>query len=153
MKNSLYISKAVLNISNLKVKMSAKSVIEISEEIINLEKAALEKWGKGDPSGFIEISAEDVVYFDPYLEKRIDNKNELISLYETIRGKIFVDSFELLNPKVQVIGDAAVLTFNYQGYVGEQIHKWNCTEVYAFRKNEWKIIQTHWSLTKPSLTL
>lgn len=38
----------------------------IKELIIGLEKAALTRWGKGDPDGFLEISAPDVVYFDPF---------------------------------------------------------------------------------------
>ena len=45
---------------------------EITTDIIALESAALERWGNGDPSGFLEICAPDVVYFDPYQEKRID---------------------------------------------------------------------------------
>jgi hypothetical protein len=48
-----------------------------------------------------------------------------------------------------VAGDAAVLTFNYVGYVGEEVHRWNCTEVYRRTGDTWRIIQTHWSLTKP----
>ena len=39
----------------------------ISDVIIAMEKAALTRWGNGDPAGFLEISAEDVVYFNPYL--------------------------------------------------------------------------------------
>jgi ketosteroid isomerase-like protein len=37
----------------------------IEKEIIEMEKAALDRWGKGDPSGFLEICSPDVVYFDP----------------------------------------------------------------------------------------
>lgn len=32
--------------------------------IIGMERAALDRWGNGDPGGFLEISAEDVSYFD-----------------------------------------------------------------------------------------
>ena len=41
----------------------------IQSTILGLEKAALDRWCKGDPTGFLEISAPDVVYFDPFLEK------------------------------------------------------------------------------------
>ena len=36
--------------------------INISETIIALEKRALEKWNHGDPSGYLDLSAEDVSY-------------------------------------------------------------------------------------------
>ena len=39
----------------------------ITAKIIAMEKAALDRWGQGDPSGFLEICAPDVVYFDPFI--------------------------------------------------------------------------------------
>ncbi len=102
----------------------------VSEEIIAMEKAALTRWGKGDPSGFLEISAPEVVYFNPYLERRLDGLDALTGDYEALRGTIFFDRFELLNPLVQFVEDMAVLTFNYVSYKDEEPDRWNCTEVY-----------------------
>lgn len=87
--------------------------------IIATERAALDRWGKGDPSGYLEISAPEVVYFDPFLERRLDGLDALTEYYETIRGKIRIDRDEIINPKVQVYGNAAVLTFNYVSYTDE----------------------------------
>jgi ketosteroid isomerase-like protein len=123
---------------------------QIAATIIAMEEAALERWGKGDPSGFLEISAPDVVYFDPSLDKRLDGLDALKELYESLRGKLSVDRYELLNPKVQLCGDCAILTFNYVGTSGGRTYRWNCTEVYRHRNDRWEIIQTHWSFTKPS---
>lgn len=117
-------------------------------QIIAMECAALERWIHGDPSGFLEICAPDIVYFDPYREKRIDGLEALTELYKELWGKIQLDRFELLNPLVQVIGDAAVLTFNYVSYAGETEYRWNCTEVYRRNGDRWQIIQTHWSYTQ-----
>jgi hypothetical protein len=121
---------------------------DIPSTIIAMECAALERWIHGDPSGFLEICAPDVVYFDPYRERRIDGLEALTTLYKEIWGKLQLDRFELLNPLVQVIGDAAVLTFNYVSSVGETETRWNCTEVYRRDGDRWQIIQTHWSYTK-----
>jgi ketosteroid isomerase-like protein len=119
-----------------------------TDTIVAMECAALDRWGKGDPSGFLEICAPDVVYFDPSLEWRIDGRDELSRYYEPIRGKVSIERFELLNPLVQRVGDAAVLTFNYVSYGGnEDAHRWNCTEVYRWSGERWEIIQTHWSYT------
>lgn len=48
--------------------------MDIASEIIALERGALERWCQGDPDGFLEISAPDVVYFDPFLDKRLDGR-------------------------------------------------------------------------------
>ena len=121
---------------------------EITKTIIALESAALECWGNGDPSGFLEISALDVVYFDPYLEKRVDGLEALTQYYKTFWGQVRFDHFELLNPCVQIGSELAVLTFNYVSYTGDKQSRWNCTEVYRRAENHWQIIQTHWSYTR-----
>ena len=82
-------------------------------EVIALETAALKRWLAGDPSGFLEISDEDVVYFDPFLERRLDGLAALTNYYEALRGKISAPRFEIVNPKAQVFADAIVLTFNF----------------------------------------
>jgi len=126
--------------------------VELSAKIIAMEKAALEQWNNGNPSGYLSISAKDVVYFDPFTEQRLDGLDNLTSLYEGIRGKIHVDKYEMANPYVQSVKDMAVLTFNLSSYVGTSVQKWNCTEVYRLESDgTWKIIQTHWSFTKPDI--
>ena len=126
--------------------MSKKADVE--SFILSRERAALDRWGKGDPSGFLEISSPDVVYFDPFLERRLDGLQALAEYYEKLRGQIRIDCDEMIDPKVQVCGETAVLTFNYVSYTGKTQMRWNCTEVYQHRDGRWLIIQTHWSITQ-----
>ncbi len=121
---------------------------QITTEIIALERAALDRWGAGDPSGYLEISAPDVSYFDPFLERRIDGLEALAAWYAPLRGAIHVDRYDMIEPKVLVCGEAAVLTFNLISYSGTTAMHWNCTEVYRLEKEGWQIIQTHWSITQ-----
>ncbi|MFT3926992.1 MAG: nuclear transport factor 2 family protein [Myxococcales bacterium] len=122
---------------------------EVTSTLIEMERAALQRWGNGDPSGYLEISAHDVVYFDPTLEARLNNHDELTRHYDGVRGKISIERHELINPRVQRVGDAAVLTFNYVSHGGnENKMRWNCTEVFRKDPVGWRIISTHWSLTK-----
>lgn len=81
---------------------------DIATTILSLERAALDRWGQGDPSGFLELSSPNVVYFDPFLESRIDGLEALTAYYESLRGKVKVDRYELINPKVQVGKDIVV---------------------------------------------
>lgn len=116
--------------------------------IIAHEQAALALWESGDPSGFLQLAADDVVYFDPFLSQRLDGKAALTTYYEKLRGKIHADHYQMLNPKVQLLGTTAVLTFNFISTNAKGSHYWNCTEVYRQTASGWQIIQTHWSFAK-----
>ncbi|UCF71218.1 MAG: nuclear transport factor 2 family protein [candidate division WOR-3 bacterium] len=127
---------------------------EIEAAIIALERAALDRWGKGDPWGFTELSADEVTYFDTGTEHRVDGIQELRRLYTPREGKIKIERYDMLNPKVQVHGDTAVLTFNLIDHIRTAIEqtdeRWNATEVYCRIDGKWKIIHTHWSYTNIS---
>jgi ketosteroid isomerase-like protein len=130
---------------------SAARDAEVASTVIAMERAALARSDKGDVEGFLEISDDDVVYFDPSLEKPIRGLDELSRYYRRNPDYEHAASSEFLNPKVQVAGDVAVLTFNYVT-TGERSHKvtrWNATEVYRHARKGWQIIHTHWSYTKP----
>ena len=89
-----------------------------------------------------------MVYFDPGLERRIDGLEALTRYYEGLRGQVSLERYELLNPRVLVGSELAVLTFNYVSWSGQAESRWNCTEVYRRRDGHWRIVQTHWSRTR-----
>ena len=116
--------------------------------VIALEQNALRRWCNGDPSGFLEISAPDVTYFDPFIGERLDGFDNLRTYYDGIRGKIFAQRHRMIDPCILEIGKAAILTFrfNSSGSEGAEM-RWNCTEVYRNDPEGWRIVQTHWSFT------
>lgn len=124
---------------------------KIKATIIALEKQALEQWNSGNPDGFIDLSADNVVYIDPAFENKLEGKKALEDYYNSIRGKIKIDLFKMINPVVQLSSEVAVLTYNYEAHRDDQVFKMNCTEVYKSESaNQWKIIHTHWSFVQPS---
>ena len=127
-------------------------VDEVSLEIINMERAALDRWGRGDPDGFLEISAAEVTYFDPFLPEAIHGLKALRQYYAQLRGKIFVESDEMIDPKVQLGGETAILSYRYasRGRSGDEM-RWNATEVYRRGEEGWRIAHTHWSFTQPDV--
>jgi len=117
----------------------------VPELILERERKALDRWGKGDPGGFLAITAPDVTYFDPFQPTRIDGLPALKALYATIRGKIKIEHDEILDPRVQLYGDAAVLSYRFISHGSEGTIRWNCTEVYQCMGGEWSIVHSHWS--------
>src|SRR2546421_9397383 len=85
-----------------------------TNEILLLERAALDRWGKGDPGGFLDLYAADISYFDPVTAKRIDGHQAMADYYRPWFGKIRVARFEMLNPQVVIDGSLALLTYNLE---------------------------------------
>jgi ketosteroid isomerase-like protein len=128
-----------------------------ADTIIAMERAALDRWGLGDPQGYLEIMAPEVTYFDPVQDRRVDGLAAMTTMLESWTGKIQVDRYDLVNPLVQQHGGAALLTFNLVSYrrgadgIERAIAHWNSTEVYARTDAGWRIIHSHWSFVKPEL--
>jgi ketosteroid isomerase-like protein len=128
------------------------------DEILVLEKKAMERWRNGDPWGFVELSADDLIYIDVGLTKPIvglDSFKEYMSQFE---GKINFQRAEFIDPAVVHVGDAVLLTYNFHSSVlseeGEILGQtpWNATEVFFRRNGQWKIVHTHWSYIHHQLT-
>ena len=123
---------------------------DVKAAIIALEKQALELWNSGNPDGFIELSSDDVIYVDPAFEHKIEGKKALEEYYNTIRGKVKIDLYRMIDPVVRLSSDMAVLMYDYEAHRDGQIFKMHCTEVYqSDSSNRWKIIHTHWSFVMP----
>ena len=124
-----------------------------ADQILMLERGALDRWGKGDPSGFLELYAADITYFDPLTAARIDGHQAMENYYRPWVGKIQVARYEMLNPHVIVDGNMALLTYNLVNYITETKglesvgSRWNSTTVYRRGGNTWKAIHSHWSFT------
>lgn len=124
--------------------------------IVALERAALDRWGKGDPQGYLDTYAPEITYFDPVGERRVDGLPAMQALYHPLTGKIRIDHYDMIEPKVQHAGDVAVLSYNLVSHAklanGDSVVvRWNSTAVYQRVAGNWRIIHSHWSFTKPEL--
>ncbi len=133
---------------------AGQGIAQQDDEIVALERGALDRWGKGDPSGFLELYASSVTYFDPLRERRVDGLEAMKKILEPIRGLVRVSSYEMVAPHVYRSGDVAVLTYNLvsQGLAPDgkpTTTRWNSSTVYGRVEGRWKIVHSHFSLTKP----
>jgi uncharacterized protein (TIGR02246 family) len=135
--------------------------MNVAEHIISLERAALDRWVRADPDGYLNLYTKDATYFDPFREKRVDGLDALNAQAAPMRGmKLpFTDPrYDMLNPAVDIDGNTAVLTFNLVNYgkpTGKTdetvLARWNATQVYRQINGAWRLFHTHWSLTKPQV--
>jgi ketosteroid isomerase-like protein len=138
----------------LPVQLAPKDYEGILGELMALESAAMERWRKGDPWGFIEISAPKVTYFDTGTPQRINGREALSAEYAQREGRIFYDVMDFIDPRVQACGEMAVLFYRFlstrliaDGSIAQRT-PWNCTEVFRQTGGQWKIIHTHWSFIR-----
>ena len=126
-----------------------------SPDVVAMERAALDRWGKGDPQGYLEIMANEVTYFDPMQEKRMDGLEAMRKMLAPITGKVKVSRFDMIGPKVQHHGDAALLTFNLVSYVAQPdgkeraVARWNSSELGFI--DDWEDAFNHQSMRQSYL--
>ena len=127
---------------------------EIAQTIIGLERAALDRWGQGDPSAFLELYGDAISYFDPVTATRIDGLAALTDYYRPWAGTIRIARFDMLSPEVVVGSDMALLSYNLVNYredaagIESVDSQWNSTAVFQRQGEEWKSIHSHWSFTQ-----
>jgi len=134
---------------------------DVARRVVALERSALDRWIRADPDGYLGLYANDATYFDPFRDKRVDGLAELKARTAPMRGiklPFTEPRYEMIDPRVDVEGNVAVLTFNLVNYgkpTGRTdetvLARWNATEVYRRQNGAWRIVHTHWSFTKPQL--
>jgi uncharacterized protein (TIGR02246 family) len=119
------------------------------QEVIALERSALDKWSQGNTVGYIDIAADDVTWFDfnPGPQLRIEGVEAVRNLLAPLAPQIPHHTYQLLDPRVQVYGNTAILTFHWSGTTteGQSLPKWKVTSVYHWKDGKWRMVHAHWS--------
>lgn len=123
----------------------------LAEHIIGLEKSALDKWFNGDTSGYEKLwSRRSFTYFDAVVTERVDDHATIAEFLKTIDGKLFADSYDFRNPRVQFGQDMAVLTYQLFAKTSLIDMEYNCIEVYQREEDGvWRVIHSTWSFIRP----
>lgn len=124
---------------------------EIAQTILSQERKMLDEWAKGKPSELSKHFASDATYFDDITaQNRIEGIDEITGYFIALEGKVPAHKYELINPKVQVYGDVAILTLRYNSTYenNESGRPWKATSVYRLIDGHWKIVHSNWSLIK-----
>lgn len=124
---------------------------QLAEYIIGLEEAALEKWFKGDTSGYAELwSKRSFTYFDAVVTERLDEFAATADLFKKVEGNLLATSYEIRSPRVQLGVDMAVLTYQLFAKTNLINMEYNCIEVFQKEEDgQWHVIHSTWSILRP----
>ena len=121
------------------------------QAVLAQERRALDEWAAGRPAGFAMVDADDATYFDDIgAHRRLDGLAALRSYLASLQGKIPPHRYEVVDPKVQVYDDVAVLTLRYhpRDHDDNPLQAWKATSVYRRSGSEWRRVHAHWSMLK-----
>jgi len=123
----------------------------LAEHIIGLELSALEKWFRGDVSGYAQLwSKRSFTYFDTVETKRLEQFADMTPLLNRVEGLLSANRFEVRDPRVQIGQDMAVLTFQLFAQTNLVNVDQNCIEVFQKEEDgEWHVIHSTWSIIRP----
>jgi ketosteroid isomerase-like protein len=107
---------ACLCIAVLSPSLFASSHEKAAEEVIAVTKAQWAAQAKKDVAGAMKNVADEYTEFNPEYPTRLDGKELSMKLGEANADASGANVVaEMANPKVQVYGDVAILTYNYIG--------------------------------------
>jgi ketosteroid isomerase-like protein len=120
----------------------------IAAQIIAREKASFEAWQHKDKAFFADYLADDATFFSfesPYLE--IEPKVNFLPKFEQYAEMFKFNDYQMFNPRVQVYGDTAVLTYNSSvsaSFAGQPVnYTAKVTSVYVRQGNTWRVVHAH----------
>ena len=122
----------------------------VAAEIMALARSQWAADIAGQPAArLMETVADDYTEFNPDYPTRIDGKALNVRMAEVPPSAKSIYG-DMLNPKVQVYGDTAVLTYNYAGITREADGKTaasaaKSTRVYVRSGGQWKLVHANFA--------
>ena len=127
----------------------------VADQVIAREKASFEAWQKMDRAFFGALLADDATAFmpeNPYLA--VDPKVNMLPRLDEWFERYKMRDFTMYNPRVQVYGDVAILTYNesVDGTAdGTDFHyTGKVTSVYVKVDGVWRVVHSHESVNPGS---
>ena len=121
------------------------------QELLDLERSALDRWSGGNPWGYGHSAAADVMYFDDIgAKKRVAGKDAVLDYLDSLKEHIPPHRYELEDPMVQLFGDVGIVSFLYLPSTldGQAGTPWRASTVYARIDGEWRMVHAHWAMLK-----
>jgi ketosteroid isomerase-like protein len=151
MKTLKCVSLFVLVFLALGLSSSLFAQTSVEEEVIALTYKLWKAENEKDMTFRNKHVSDDYTEFNGSYSTRIDGKSKNFSLSDAnfSSGTSLAD--EMLNPKVQVYGDVAILTYNFAGVIKDndgntRNSKAKSTRVYAKVNGTWKLVHANFGM-------
>ncbi len=129
--------------------VSAQTDEAVAQEVVALARAEWAALNDGNVKEASKSWAREYTQFNPTFATRIDGKSLLVKLEEANAATGDRGLFsEMGNPKVQVYGDVAILSYNYMGVTksadGELTNiRAKSTRVYVRNGGKWMLVHAN----------
>ena len=123
----------------------------VADQVIAVTKAQWAAEMKNDVATAMKNVADDYTEFNPDYPTRLDGKELSVTLAEAFsEGSGNLVAAEMANPKVQVYGDVAILSYNFIGAAknkdGEiESVKAKSTRVYVKKDGSWWLVHANFA--------
>lgn len=111
---------------------------------------ANDKWASGDPMGFLECAAKDIIWSDDLgAQNRVIGYEALNKYLETFKGQVPPHQHELIEPIFQFYDDIVIVSYRYQATIeGKPEAPWKVTSVYRYADGDWLSVHENWTEIK-----
>ena len=120
----------------------------IANQIIEREKASVSAWQRKDKAFWADFLSDDATFFSsqsPYLDT--EPKVNFLPKFEQYVEMFKIIDTQMYNPRVQVYGDTAILTYNSATSISMGGQPMNytgkATTVYVKQGNTWRVVHSH----------
>lgn len=119
----------------------------VLKELLAIESATLDPYyHDSDPTAYADLFADRATYFDPWSGGRLEGaaiKKHLMAF----KGQIPKTDYKIPNPRVDLYGDTAILTFDLDAKDQKTgtVTGWDVTLVFLRTTDGWKRVHANWA--------
>jgi len=124
-----------------------------ADGILDIERSIWEAFRKGDLTPIEQYFSEDVSVLEGASAYRMSGKVDVLRAYRALLKNVKIENYQILDPKVNVHGGTAVLSYYYTESLRTQgmpvTESGKITTVYAREDGEWRVVHHHSSVNVP----
>jgi hypothetical protein len=82
------------------------SVDRLLEELVALERSALDRWIRLDPQCYLDLQAPEVTYFDPFRERRVERFDAMqvrLAPMKKMKPPFTDPRYEMIDPRLSAM--------------------------------------------------
>ena len=141
--------------SLLSMTPNSTHALATGEEVLQIVRDWNDAFASNDVPRYFTYIDEELSLWTPANPYRVDGLAQDREEFEfSLRsGKTWVNLFQMMQPRVQLLGDAAVVTYAWRGSLGKgdaaSMGYFKETDVLLRRPSGWKIVHIHLSRSAP----